>query len=93
MPETATMEVRLTTVERYQQNHGTTLAEHNNELARVKTDRAVQIERDKHMDERLDRIEKSIAGIHKLGWWVLATFGAAFIALVANFLFKGGFVA
>lgn len=53
---------------------------------------AVRAERDKHIDERFDRIERSIGGVYKLGWWILTAFGAVAIALVANFAFRGGFI-
>jgi hypothetical protein len=60
-------------------------------LDQLRTDREVRQERDKHLNERLDRIEKSIARLYNLGWWVLTAFGATLIAAVANFLVKGGF--
>lgn len=96
-------EQRLQWVERYATTHGETISKHNNEIADLKTERAVQKERDKNLDERLERIEDAIAasaklntdrfnGIYKLGWWILTAFGGSFIALLANFLFKGGFV-
>jgi uncharacterized protein Yka (UPF0111/DUF47 family) len=61
-------------------------------LRQLETDREVRKERDKHLNERLDRIEVSIDRIYRLGWWVLAAFGASAVALVANFAFRGGFV-
>jgi hypothetical protein len=95
-------EARIASLERYAISHGETLGKHTGELIDLKTERAVRIERDKNLDERLERIEEAInkldasntakfSGIYKLGWWVLGTFGASFIALLANFLFKGGF--
>lgn len=96
-------EMRLSTVERFAVTHGESLARHNNEIAELKTAKAVQVERDRSLYERLDRIDDAIEslassnntkfnGIYKLGWWVLAAFGGSFIALLANFIFKGGFV-
>jgi len=70
------------------------IEDHNksrNILDELRTDRAVRLERDKNLNERLDRIEASIARIHSLGRWVLAAFGAGLIALISNFLFRGGF--
>lgn len=60
-------------------------------LRSLETDREVRKERDKNVNQRLDRIEASLTRVYNLGWWVLAAFGASAIALVANFVFKGGF--
>jgi hypothetical protein len=82
---------RLEALEQYARRHGETLSEHNNELAEIKTERAVAKERAITVQERFDRLEKKIDGIYSLGKWVLGAFGASFVALLANFLFKGGF--
>lgn len=84
-------EQRLNYVERDVRDHAKTIGEHNKELAAIITERAVNVERDKNLNERLDRLEKAIGGVYKLGWWILAAFGGLLIALIANFLFKGGF--
>ena len=66
------------------------------------TDRAVRLERDKNMNERLTRIEKSIEtlehecrkdfdSIKNLGKWVLLAFGAVLITAIGNFIINGGF--
>lgn len=60
-------------------------------LDELKTDREVRKVRDQHLNERLDRIEASIKSIYRLGLWVLTAFGSASIALVVNFVFRGGF--
>lgn len=92
-PESLSLEQRFVFVERDLQSHAKTLTVHNEEMADLRIERAEAKLRAEHIDERFDRLEKSITGIHRLGWWILGTFGAAFIALVANFLFRGGFVA
>lgn len=90
---------RLDIVERDVRDHSRILTEHNGslgeqrkllgELSRYKDIREVE---DGYLDERLDRIEKSLNGVYKLGWWILAAFGAAAISLIANFAFNGGFI-
>jgi hypothetical protein len=84
-------EQRLNYAERDIRDHSKTITEHNRELAAIITERAVNVERDIRVNERFDRIEKAINGVYKLGWWILAAFGGLLIALIANFLFKGGF--
>ena len=74
------------------QSHAKSISEITKALIEVDK-RAIGDAKDKeHLDERLDRIEKSIAAIYRLGWWILAAFGAAAISLVANFMFRGGFI-
>lgn len=41
--------------------------------------------------ERFDQINKKIDAVYGLGRWVLGAFGALVVALVSNFLFRGGF--
>ena len=84
-------EQRLTYVERDVRDHAKTIGEHNKELQAIVTERAVNVERDIRVNERFDRLEKAINGVYKLGWWILAAFGGLLVALIANFLFKGGF--
>lgn len=74
------------------QAHAKTLSEITISLIDLKTKNAVEVEAKRYLNERLERIEKSIAAIYRLGWWVLAAFGAATISLVANFMFRGGFI-
>lgn len=92
MSSEVTIEQRLAMVERYQQTQGNTLSAHNDALNAAKIDAARREERDEALNERLKRIEKAIGGIYKLGWWILAAFGSAFIALLANFIFRGGMI-
>lgn len=42
-------------------------------------------------NERFDQIVKRIDAVYGLGRWVLGAFGALVLALVSNFLFRGGF--
>jgi hypothetical protein len=74
------------------QAHAKTITELTKSLIEIDKRDAVEAESKKNLNERLDRIEKSISAIYKLGLWVLAAFGAAAISLIANFMFNGGFV-
>lgn len=87
------LDQRVALIERYQQTQGNTLSMHTDALNAAKIDAAKREARDEALDDRLDRIEKAIGGIYKLGWWILAAFGSSFIALLANFIWRGGFVA
>jgi hypothetical protein len=78
-------------LERDVQAHAKTITEFTVAITELKTDAAIQEVKDGHTAERLTRIETSINNVYRLGWWVLAAFGGSFIALVANFIFKGGF--
>lgn len=60
-------------------------------IKQFEIERAVRKEQEIHRAEQMTQIKESIAGVHRLGWWVLAAFGTSAIALIANFLFKGGF--
>lgn len=60
-------------------------------LDELRLDRAVRVERDKHIHERFDRLEASMKGMYRLGWWLLVAVGTSAIAFVMNFIFKGGF--
>lgn len=51
---------------------------------------AVMEVEDEFREKRLDAIEQNAKGVHRLGWWVLTTFGATFIAAAANFIARGG---
>lgn len=73
------------------QAHAKSLSELTTTIIDLKTKGAVEAETKRYLNERLERIEKSIAAIYRLGWWILAAFGAAAISLVANFMFRGGF--
>lgn len=82
---------RLDSIERNQTDAARTTTAIVEEIHGVKTDRAVRAERDKALADRLERIEERLEGVYKIGWWFLAVFGAGFIALVANFTYRGGF--
>jgi len=72
------------------QSHARTITELTTRMVGYETKLAVNEVKDEFLEERLDRIEKSINRVHNLGWWLLAAFGGSFVALVANFVFKGG---
>ncbi len=72
--------------------HARVLTEHTHQLIAVDKAEALRQQADEHLDERLERIERRIDGIHKLGWWILAAFGSSAVALIANFAFRGGFI-
>lgn len=84
------MEQRFAFIERDVQSHAKTLTAHNENLAAINVERATDKVRDENLDDRLDRIEKAIDKIYGLGRWVLLAFGASFVTLFANFLFRGG---
>jgi len=90
--EGLTLEQRFVFMERDVQSHAKTITAHNDNLQRINTEAIRREERDTSLDGRLTRMEKSIGDVYKLGWWILGAFGASFVALLANFLFKGGFV-
>ncbi len=83
-------------IERDVQAHAKSLTELTLVMSEFQKDKAVQEAKeelkDEYLEERLGRIEKSIQAVYKLGWWVLAAFGGSFIALVANFVFRGGLI-
>ena len=45
----------------------------------------------KSTNERFDQIVKRIDAVYGLGRWVLGAFGALVLALITNFMFRGGF--
>jgi hypothetical protein len=61
-----------------------------NVLDELRVDRALRVERDLRIAEQFTEVKAKINGIYKLGWWVLATFGAALIMLMVNFALRGG---
>ncbi len=73
-------------------DHARILTEHTHQLVAVDKAEALRQLADEHLEERLDRIEASIGGVHKLGWWILGAFGTCAVALIANFAFRGGFI-
>lgn len=83
---------RLGAVERDVRDHARIFTEMTKQLTELDKKEAIRVLQDEHLDERLDRIERSIAGIYRLGWWILGAFGASAVALIANFAFRGGFI-
>jgi|GEM_PF-6392295 len=94
---------RIDFLERDVQSHSRIITEYNGKLSEISRDvedisaeldkdKAVQRVRDEYLEKRLIAIEGSIKAVYRLGWWVLAAFGSSAIALVANFVFKGGLV-
>lgn len=61
-----------------------------NILSQMQTAVAVRVTEDRFLNERLDRIEKSIDGLQSIGKWILAAFATVFIAAMANFILEGG---
>lgn len=56
----------------------------------IDAERKVRLVEDRHLNERLDRIEESIEALNKVGKWILVTFGASLIVAVSSFILKGG---
>ena len=74
------------------QAHAKSISELTKALIEVEKRDAVEVETKRYLNDRLERIEKSIAAIYRLGWWILTAFGAAAVSLIANFMFRGGFI-
>ncbi len=81
---------RIDLVERDVQSHAKTITEFTAVITQIKTDAAIQEVKDGYTNERLTRIELRLNAVYRLGWWLFAAFGSSFVALVANFVFKGG---
>lgn len=89
---------RIDLLERDVQSHARSISEFTMALAGVKDDlndfekaQAVQEIKDGYLEKRLTGIDGRIDAIYKLGLWILAAFGSSAVALIANFMFKGGF--
>ena len=85
-----TMPDRHDLLERDVQSHAKTITELTKRMVEYEKAMAVQEVEDEFLEKRLTAIEKSIGRVYNLGWWILAAFGGSFIALVANFVFRGG---
>lgn len=59
-------------------------------LDEIKVDRAVRQERDKNLNDRLDRIEADVSAIKRLGLWILTAIGSGMVLAILNFILKGG---
>lgn len=88
---------RLDAVERNHTMLASSLTQLVNELGDIRPpldelrmDRAVRLERDRHVHERFDRLEASLKGVYRLGWWLLAAVGTSAVAFTMNFIFAGG---
>lgn len=88
---------RLDATERNQSDFAKTMTEVIGEMQilrrlmdEFKTERAVRLVEDKHLAERLDRIEVSIKAVHSLGRYVLFAFFGSLIATTATFIVNGG---
>lgn len=91
------------------QNHAKTISVVVTELRDIKDiveqlviDKAVKKEQDRNLDDRLKRIEDSIAAqtaafdkrfrsIVNIGVWALSIFGGAIVLAFVQFLIRGGF--
>jgi hypothetical protein len=80
-------------IERDLQSHAKTIIELTMRMPDYEKDQAVREVKDEHLEERFERIEDRVQAIYKLGLWILAAFGGSFIALVANFVFRGVLIA
>lgn len=47
--------------------------------------------KEKHLDERFDRLEEQVANIYRLGRWLLAAAGSTLVLAIVTFALKGGF--
>lgn len=83
---------RIDLLERDVRDHARIISEIVPIVSDLRQDKAIRAVEAKHLDDRLDRIESSLAGVYKLGWWILAAFGASAVSLIANFMFRGGFI-
>jgi hypothetical protein len=81
---------RLGLVERDVRSHARTLTEITKSLIEQDKREAVRVETDKHLDERLDRIEASIQSVYGLGKWLLAAAGSSLVVAIIGFVIKGG---
>jgi hypothetical protein len=80
-------------IERDLQSHAKTITELTMRMSDYEKDKAVREVKDEHLEERFERIEDRVQAIYRLGLWILAAFGGSFVALVANFVFRGGLIA
>lgn len=95
MPDSENPQVlmrRLDMVERNVSDHAKSLTALVHDVSELRTKNAVDDERERSRDEWRSRTEKRLDGIYRLGWWVLTTFGAILVAMVAQFVFRGGLV-
>lgn len=60
-------------------------------LITLEQDKAVREVEDRHLDERLNEIEKRIDNIINIGRWLLAAVGLAVVTTIVDFALRGGF--
>lgn len=92
-----TVEQRLEQTERDLRDHSksiTSLVEDQRDLRGLliglEQDKAVRAVEDKHLDDRLDRIEERLKAVYSLGLWLLAAAGASLVAVAVEFVVNGG---
>ncbi len=59
-------------------------------ISQMQIERAVRVERDGRLDDRLKGIESNVAAVYSLGKWLLASFGSALMLAVVLFIKNGG---
>lgn len=65
-----------------------------NEIRRQDRERSqaeIELLKERHLDERFDRIEAKVAAVYNLGKWLLASAGSTLVLAVVTFAIKGGF--
>lgn len=90
MTPSASDENRLAAVERDSRDHARIITEFNRSFAEIDKREAVRAESEKHLDERLDRIEESIKSIYGLGKWLLGAVGGVLVTAIVGLVLKGG---
>ena len=83
-------ETRLAAVERDTRDHARIITEFNKTFGQIDVREAARIEREKGLEDRLDRIEESIKAIYGLGKWLLGAVGGVLITAVVGLILKGG---
>lgn len=88
---------RLLMLERNLSDQGKSITEIVNDqraihgtIADLERTNAVRAVEDKHLDERLDRIEHSLQAVYGLGKWLLGAVGSVLVVAVVGFILKGG---
>ncbi|SCM80022.1 hypothetical protein KL86PLE_90761 [uncultured Pleomorphomonas sp.] len=82
---------RVDFIERDVISHAKSIGALTDRMSDYETEAAKREVRDEYLEKRLTGIEGRLDSINRLGWWVLTAFGTSAIALVTNFIFRGGF--
>tara|TARA_R100001143_G_C3352849_1_gene130593 strand:+ start:1394 stop:1669 length:276 start_codon:yes stop_codon:yes gene_type:complete len=81
-------EQRLTSIEHQLSSHDQRIQSLERMVSEAKTDRAVRMERDKHLDRRFDKLERDVGDVKgyllKIVWLIVAGIVAAFMAFMVN---------